>query len=86
MEKIFLIYPLEDLLSSRADTPTQPLLIIKAFTKTGAQAALYLAIKEGELDAEINIEDCFFLDITEIKQIKAQETNEHHLHQVPNWG
>lgn len=46
---------------------------IQSLTKTGAQAAIYLAIKNGVLDIELDIESCKLVDITSCLELFSHE-------------
>lgn len=71
--KQFLVYTEFGLLESHALTPPQPIASIKAFSQTGAQAALYVACKEGIIEEEIDINNVKFLDISEFLDLTSHE-------------
>jgi hypothetical protein len=73
--KQFLVYTEIDLLKSHVLTPPQPIASIKAFSQTGAQAALYVACKEGIIEEEIDIDNVKFLDISEFLDLTSHEIN-----------
>lgn len=84
----YAVYTEWDLLVTKPNQPPQPLIIVEAFSITGAKAALYVACKDGSLDdSNIDIEKAIFLNLSDVKSLKADEENyEFNRHQTPNWG
>jgi len=77
-KNIYLVFTLEDCLKSLSNKPPAPLAIVHSYSKVGAQAALYAAIKDGEIEREVNIEGCHYLDITSCKELISHEEYEYH--------
>lgn len=70
----YLVYTEEERLTRHCLVPPQPSAVIKSYTETGARAALYLAVKSGELN--LDPENCYYQDITQFKEIITHESNE----------